>query len=80
MSGPSLELAQYDALAGSLRRIETLAVLLGAPAGGRGDSSMECALVAEAADMIAEEARRMREQLGIFSPRKQSARRLLPNA
>ena len=63
-----LPAVQRDALAASLRRIEALAVLLRAPAGGRGDSSMECALVAEAADMIAEEARRIRKHLGYLPP------------
>ena len=57
-----------DRVSTALRHIEALARLLGAPADNEADPFMECALVAEAADMIREEARRIREHLG-YLPR-----------
>ena len=63
-----LQVNVRDRVSLSLRRIEALARLLGGPADGDADPLMECALVAEAADMIGEEARRIREHLG-YLPR-----------
>ena len=57
-----------DRILSAVRRIEALAALLVAPANGDAGAFMECALVAEAAEIIAEEARRIREHLG-FLPR-----------
>ena len=64
----ALQVDVRDRVSAALRHIEALARLLGAPADGEADPFMECALVAEAADMIGEEARRIREQLGYLPP------------
>ena len=55
--------AARDALAASLRRIETLAALLRAPSNRLPCEPLNGELVGEAAGMIAEEAARMRAAL-----------------
>ena len=64
----SVQVNVRDRVSTALRHIEALALLLGAPADGDADPLMGCALVAEAADMIREEAWRIREHLG-YLPR-----------
>ena len=63
MSAPSFQLAQRDALAVSLRRIETLAALLCALSDHVPCEPLDGEVVGEAAGMIADEATRMRAAL-----------------
>ena len=65
--GMALRVDRRDRVAAALRRIEALARLLGAPADGEAGALMECAVVVEAADIIAEEARRIRADLEMFA-------------
>lgn len=61
-----LSLVTRDALAASLRRIDTLAGLLCAASEQAVDDTIDCELVGDAAGMIAEETARLRAVLGPF--------------